>query len=46
LTNPNKPFGKGTSRVKKAPQAQSIRRIFIENIPIDISIAEVMMTSY
>jgi len=46
LTNLDKPFGEGTSGVKKAPQAQPIRRIFIGNIPIDIPIAEVIMTSY
>ena len=45
LKNPNKPFGKGTSGVKKAPQAQCIRRIFIRNIPIDIPVVKVMMTS-
>jgi len=42
----NKQFGEGTSGVKKAPKAQSTRRIFIGSIPIDILIAEVMMTSY
>jgi len=45
LKNPNKPFGEGTSGVKKVPQAQSIRRIFIGYILIDILVAEVMMTS-
>jgi len=46
MTKPNKQFGEGTSGVKKAPKAQSTRRIFIGSIPIDIPIAEVMMTSY
>jgi len=46
LKNPNKPFGEGTSGVKNAPQAQSTRRIFIGNIPIDILIAKVMMIFY
>jgi len=42
----NKQFGGGTSGVKNAPKAQSTRRIFMGSIPIDIPIAEVMMTSY
>jgi len=46
MTKPNKQFGEGTSGVKKAPKAQSTRRIFVRSIPIDIPIAEVMMTSY
>ena len=46
LTNLNKPFGEGTPGAKKAHRAQSTRMIFIGNIPIDIPIAEVMMTSY
>jgi len=46
VKKPNKHFGEGTSGVKKAPKAQSTRRIFIGSIPIDIPIAEVMMTSY
>jgi len=46
LKNSNKPFGEGTSRVKKTPQVQSIIRIFIGTVSIDIPIAEVMMTSY
>jgi len=46
LKNPNKPFGEGTSRVKKAPQVHPTRRIFFGTIPIDIPIAEIMMTSY
>ena len=46
VTKPNKQFGEGTSGVKKAPKAQSTKRIFIGSVPIDIPIAEVMMTSY
>jgi len=46
MTKPNKQFGEGTSGVKTAPKAQSTRRIFIRSVPIDIPIAEVMMTSY
>jgi len=46
LKNPNNPLGEGTSGVKKAPQVHLIRWIFIGTIPIDIPIAEVMMTSY
>jgi len=42
----NKQFGEGTSGVKKAPQVCPRRRIFIETIPVDIPVAEVMMTSY
>ena len=46
MKKPNKRFGEGTSRAKKAPQAQSTRRIFIGSTPIDIPVVEVMMTSY
>jgi len=46
LKNPDKPFGEGTLGVKKAPQVHSTRQIFIKTIPIDIPIAEIMMTSY
>jgi len=46
LTNPNEPFGEGTSGAKKAFQAQSTRRIFIRKIPIDIPVVQVMITSY
>jgi len=46
LKNPNKLFREGTSGSKKTPQVHPTRRIFIGTIPIDISIAEIMMTSY
>jgi len=46
LRTPNKPFGEGTSGVKKAPQVFPTRWIFIGTIPVDIPAAEVMMTSY
>jgi len=46
MTKPNKQFGEGTSGVKKAPKAQSTRRIFIGSVPISIPVVEVMMTSY
>jgi len=41
----NKPFGEGTSGVKKA-QASPTRWILIGTIRIDIPVAEVMMTPY
>jgi len=46
MTKLNKQFRERTSGVKKAPKAQSTRRIFIGSVPIDIPIVEVMMTSY
>ena len=46
LRTPNKSFGEGTSGIKNAPQVQPPRRIFFGTIPIDILVAEVMMTSY
>jgi len=46
VKKPNKQFGEGTSGVKKTPKVQSTRRNFIGSIPIDIPIAEGMMTSY
>jgi len=46
VTKPNKKFGEGTSGVKKAPKAQSTKRMFIGSVHINIPIVEVMMTSY
>jgi len=43
---PNKPLGEGTSGVKSALQVSSTKWIFIETIPIDIPIGEVIITSY
>jgi len=44
--SPYKPFGEGTSGVKKAPQARFTRRVFIGTIPLNIPVAKVMMISY
>ena len=40
------PYGEGTSGIKNASQVRSTWWIFIGTIPIDIPIAQVMMTSY
>jgi len=43
---PNKPFGEGPSGVKKTLQVRPTRQILIGTIPVDIPVAEVMVTSY